>query len=92
MFIGGHEVVALVDMGCTTTMVQTHLIRDWKERSDARAFNGRKVKCWGKTNVMLELEGHQLSVEVLVVDQLMPGVKVNLRIGITCQLGGFHSE
>ena len=70
--------VALVDKGCTTTIVQTYLVRDWKERSDVTAFDERKVKCQRKTNVILELEGCQLSVEALVVDQLMPRFTVIL--------------
>ena len=57
VFIGGQKVVALFNTGFTTTMVQMHLVRDWKERSDIMVFDGRKVKCRGKMNIMLELEG-----------------------------------
>ena len=36
--------------------------------SDVMAFDGRKVKCRGKTNVAPDLEDRQLSLKVLAVD------------------------
>ena len=85
----GQEVVAVVDTGCITIRIQTNLILDLKERTDVVMFDGRQVKCRGKTNAILELEGQRLSVEALTDDQLISGAKVIFRIDVICQLGGF---
>ena len=86
--IEGRDVVALVDTGCTTTMVQTHLVNRWSRRGEVLAFDGRKVRCHGRSNVKLELEGHQLIVEVIVADRLVPGVEAIIGMDVICQLGG----
>ena len=80
--------MALVDTGCTTTMVKTHLVAGWNGNGRVVAFDGRNVKCCGTSNVQLELEGRQLNVEAIVNDHLVPGVEAIIGMDVIWQLGG----
>ena len=53
--VGGRKIMALVDTGCTTTMVKSHLVTGWNGNGRVIAFDGRKVKCCGTSNIELEL-------------------------------------
>ena len=86
--VGERRVMALVDTGCTTTMVKTHLVTGWNGSGRVVGFDGRNVKCCGTSNIELELEGRQLSVEAIVNDRLVPGVEAIIGMDVICQLGG----
>ena len=86
--IGGRKVLALIDSGCTTSMVETHLVSSWREGGRVTAFDGRTVECCGMSAVKLEIDGHQLNVEVVVANRLVPGVEVIIGMDVICALGG----
>ena len=52
---GGRAVRALVDTGCTTTMVRSSLVGERVGESWMSALDGRKVRCGGERPVNLEV-------------------------------------
>ena len=87
--IEGQDVLGLIDSGCTTSMVETHLVSSWKGGGGrVTAFDGRTVECCGTSTVGLEIEGRQLNEEVIVADRLVPGVEAIIGLDVICELGG----
>ena len=63
--MGGVAVNALVDTGCTTTMVRAHLVRECEADEKEMymvAFDGRQVKCSGTCLVKLVVAERQVEV------------------------------
>ena len=82
--MGGAAVNALVDTGCTTTMVREHLVRECEgdeKETYMVAFNGRQVKCCG-TCVKLVVAESQVEVCAVVVDEVVERIDVVMGIEI----------
>ena len=89
--MGGVAVNALVDTGCTTTMVRAHLVRECEADEKEMymvAFDGRQVKCSGTCLVKLVVAERQIEVCAVVVDEVVEGIDVVMGIDIIDQLGG----
>ena len=89
--MGGVAVNALVDTGCTTTMVRAHLVRECEadeKETYMVAFDGRQVKCSGTCLVKLVVAERQVEVCAIVVDEVVEGIDVVMGIDIIDQLGG----
>ena len=86
---GGRAVRALVDTGCTTTMVRSSLVGDRVGESWMSAFDGRKVRCGGERPVNLEVVGTPVvEVSAVAIEHLVGDLDVVLGMDVIEQLGG----
>ena len=78
---------ALVDTGCTTTMVRSSLVGDRVGESWMSAFDGRKVRCGGERPVNLEVVGTPVVVSAVAIEHLVGDLDVILGMDVIEQLG-----
>ena len=86
--VNGRLVNALVDTGCTTTMVHDRLVDGAKGKAVMVAFDGREVACRGMTQIDLGIGERLVSHEVTVVENMVKGVDVVLGMDVIGKLGG----
>ena len=87
--VDGKPARALVDTGCTLTMVGADRARGARRGSTAvLAFDGREVMCLGYSKIHLEVGGERVVQDVRVVDQLVGGLDVVIGMDIIDKLGG----
>ena len=89
--MGGAVVKALVDTGCTTTMVRAHLVRMYERNEQEMymvAFDGRQVKCHGTCCIRLQVAENPVEVHAVVVDKVVEGIDVVMGMDVIDQLGG----
>ena len=79
---------ALVDTGCTITMVRSSLVGDRVGESWMSAFDGRKVRCGGERPVNLEVGGTPVEVSAVAIEHLVGDLGVVLGMYVIEQLGG----
>ena len=86
--LGGKKVRGLVDTGCTTALVRSQLVDCRGVDAFMTAFDGRKVKCKGRSRIELVVAGRQLSVYAVVIDDIVCDVDVVVGMEVIAQLGG----
>ena len=79
---------ALVDTGCTTTMIRSSLVVDQVGESWMSAFDGRKVRCGRERPVNLEVGGTPVEVSAVAIKHLVGDLDVVLGMDVIEQLGG----
>ena len=89
---GGGEVRALVDTGCTTTMVRSSLVGERVGESWMSTFDGRKVRCGGERPVNLEVRGTPVEVSAVAIEHLVRDLDVVLWMDMIEQLGGCDGQ
>lgn len=83
------EVVgALVDTGCSTTIVASWLAGRCSGVTTMVAFDGREVQCGGTKFMKIQVGDSQIKVKVIVSDSIIDGVGVILGMDAISQLGG----
>ena len=85
--MGGRAVRALVDIGCTTTMVRSSFVGDRVGESWMSVFDGRKVRCCGERPVNLEVGGTPVEVSAVAIEHLVGDLDVVLGMDVIEQLG-----
>ena len=89
LMVNGRLCHALVDTGCEETVVFAGLTPDWEEcEADMMAVNGSAVRCCGKANVCLEVQGRRVTVRAVVVRERLMGLDVLLGMTGVEALGG----
>ena len=86
--VEGREVRALVDTGCTTTMVRSSLVGERVGENWMSAFDGRKVRCGGERPMNLEVRGTPVEVSAVAIEHLVGDLDVVLGMDAIEQLGG----
>ena len=86
--VGGKGVQALVDTGCSATIVASHLVSGSSGTSVIVAFDGRKVDCKGTSDVELWVCGRPVGVRAVVADRIIDGIGVVMGMDVIGQLGG----
>lgn len=84
-------VSALVDTGCTTTIVKASLVQKCeRDRTDTYmvAFDGRQVKCCGTCHIGLTVAENQVEVRAVIVDEVVEGIDLVMGIDVIDKLGG----
>ena len=79
---------ALVDTGCTTTMVRSSLVGERVGESWMSAFDGRKVRCGGERPMNLEVRRTPVEVSAVAIEHLVGDLDVVLGMDAIEQLGG----
>ena len=86
--VDGRSFKAMVDTGCTMSVVKSNVVTSWYGESRMVAVDGHSVRCRGVANVSLTVAGTQVKLVVTVVDQIVGGVDVILGMDVIQQLGG----
>ena len=86
--VNGRPVRALVDTGCTKSMVSVSVSGVRGHRCEVTTFDGGRVGCLGGAKVSLEVGGRRLSVECIVAERLLDGISAILGMDVIDRLGG----
>ena len=79
---------ALIDTGCTATLIHSDFLNVCKGTSIIEAVNGKEVICRGVSTVTMEIRGRLLRVEAIVINGIIEGVDVIVGMNVIRQLGG----
>lgn len=79
---------ALVDTGCTSTIVTKDMVDTCNGTSSITAVDGREVKCNGTSIVRLMVRGMSLTIQAIVINKIVTGVDVVLGMDAIARLGG----
>ena len=87
--IGRRECRALVDTGCTDTLVYAGACHRWTpDRVDMMTVNGGTLRCTGKAQVTVSHQGRQVTLAALVVPNRPLGMDMVLGMSGITALGG----
>ena len=86
--MNGRKARALVDSGCTDTMVRAKLLDSWFGQSSMTAFDGTRVQCMGLSEPTISIHGNNFNQRVKVVGKIVANIDVVLGMDIIAQLGG----
>ena len=86
--INGKSAKALVDTGCTRTMVREGLTGRATGETVLAAFDGRKVKCKGSAHAEMSVGEETVSQEVMVMDWIVGGIDAVIGMDTISRLGG----
>ena len=90
--VDGQECTALIDSGCSQTLVSKVVCRFWKRKSaGVLTADGRTLNCRGYGKVKVEVDRFPaVEIEVLVVDKQLLGFDLLLGINVIKLLGGVY--
>ena len=86
--VGGRSLSALVDTGCSNTMIRSRFVDQWTGKVHTKAFDGRTVKCKGTACIELEVAGEKVSTAATVLDEIIGSIDVVLGMDVIDKLGG----
>ncbi|KAF2344530.1 Aspartic peptidase domain [Trinorchestia longiramus] len=85
--------MALVDTGCTMTVVHSKYIAQYDGDASISAFDGRKVKCKVAKRVKIVVQGGvPVNTKAVVSDRLVDGVDVVLGTNVIDRLSGVTAK
>lgn len=89
--VGGRWSKALVDTGCSTTVMSTRVAGKC-EGVDYRLMTvgGDEIRCEGMKEVKLTIRGDVLTVNVIVLEKLIGGIDVVMGMDVIVRLGGIR--
>ena len=90
--VDGQECTALIDSGCSQTLVSKAVCRFWKRKSaGVLTANGRTLNCRGYGKIKVEVDRvPAVEIEALVVDKQLLGFDFLLGIDAIKLLGGVY--
>ena len=86
----GQQSQALIDTGCTDTLVHASLCRDWTpKQTEMVTVDGGRLECVGSTCVEVVCQGRRVTLDALVVSERPLGL-LDVLIGMSgiVSLGG----
>ena len=86
--INGNTVRALVDTGCTNSMLKFGFVGSVRHPSKIVAFDGREVNCKGKAAIEVKVGDEVIDVDVIIVEDMLNGVDLVLGLDAIQKLGG----
>ena len=86
--VGECDVSALVDTGCTKSLVHVGIAGECYGQSNLIAFDGTNVRCLGLSKVMLVVNNQTIVTEMMVVESIVCDFKIVLGMDVIKQLGG----
>ena len=84
----GKSAKALVDTGCTRTIVREGLTGRATGETVLAAFDGREVKCKGSARAEMSVGEETVSQEVMVMDWIVGGIDAVIGMDTISRLGG----
>ena len=90
--VDGQECTALIDSGCSQTLVSKAMCRFWKQKSaGVLTADGRTLNCRGYGKIKVEVsQVPAVDIEALVVDKQLLGFDLLLGIDAIKELGGVY--
>ena len=70
----GEKTLALVDTGCSQSMVERRLTNYISGETSVFAFDGREVRCLGYSKLTVQIGAETVVQDVIVVESLVGGV------------------
>ena len=86
--INGRKLRALVDTGCTATLLIPEIAEDWNGKSRITVVDGRDLDCKGISLVKLVVSGMKLNINAVVRDRMVEGIDLVMGMDAIHQLGG----
>ena len=86
--LDGRPALALVDSGCSTSMIKCRQQGEICAETSVMAFDGREVKCFGYDTVQLSVGTMEIGTRVRVTERLVGDVDVILGMDVIEKLGG----
>ena len=86
--VNGQMAKALVDTGCTRTMVRGDLSSQAMGERVLAAVDGREVRCRGSAHAEIVVGRNMVRQEVVVMDWMVGGIDVVIGMDIISKLGG----
>ena len=86
--VEGKETKALVDTGCTATLIHSDFSNCCRGTSSIKAVDGKEVVC----RVTLEIRVRLLRMKAIVTNEIINGFDVIVGMGVISQLRGGFSE
>ena len=90
--VNGNQVRALVDTGCTNSMVTQRVAGRVHGQKEMVAFDGRRVRCKGTSVAQVKVGDEVMQLEVTVAEQLVGGVDFVLGMDVISMLGGVRVQ
>ena len=90
VMINGKAAIALVDSGCTSTMVRSNMVDGWSGECSVKAFDGYKVKGLGFSNPTITIDGNSFKTNVMVVEKIVEGFDIVMGMDLILKLGGMR--
>ena len=90
--IDGTKVWGLVDTGCTTTVVDSTLLKNIEGKIDIMAFDGKTIECRGMSIANINIKKVNFLLKVIAADKLIDGVRVILGMDAITRLGGVRVD
>ena len=86
--INGRHVQALLDTGCSKSIIAPSLCDYYRGECDVITVDGSRVRCLGETVVPIMLDGKVFSVSCIVAGRLLVGVDAILGVDVIERVGG----
>ena len=87
-WIAGKVVRALVDTGCSVTLVKSCHGLVCSGVPEVAAFDGRLVSCKGRVDVEMRVGDRDIKLQAIVVEKMIDGIEVVLGMDAITKLGG----
>ena len=88
--VNGRRVRALVDTGCSKSIVAKRLSGWCQGSCVVIAVDGSRVQCPGETIATISVGGASLQIPCIVADKLLPGVEAILGMDVVTAFGGIR--
>jgi len=86
--VNGRACLALVDTGCSQTIVRCDLVKNPMNPKEILTVDGRRAQCEGEIFCNLTIQGSEISLNCLVMKRMIRGVDVILGLDAIGSLGG----
>lgn len=86
--INGRRVRALVDSGCSRTVVREGLCKVQGPSCDVTAVDGSRVVCEGRSDAVINVRGVSVKVWCVVTKKLLSAVDAVLGMDVIAEMGG----
>ena len=86
--VSGKRCKALVDSGCSQTIVSSDLCGNVSGRREIEAVDGRIIRCSGEASVIICIGESEHTVMSLIMSNMVQGVDVIIGLDLILELGG----
>ena len=89
MLEDGIKAAALIDSGCTTTLLSSKLACGYgRSRTAIKAVDETGVKCRGTRQLEIELGGKRLTTKGIIIECIINDIDIIIGMDVICELRG----
>ena len=78
----------LVDIGCTTTLINSRVMSGCGRCGTVKAVDGRDIKCKGARQVEIKIRGVLVKVEAILMNRIIDRIDVIIGMDVINEMGG----